>query len=96
MECCKEHARGEERWQVIAPSSLRDSVLRASHGTAGAGHFGVAKTLHRLRQGFYWGRVRRDVEDFCRGCDLCAAYKGPKISPLHNYNNRRWGLPRKE
>ena len=73
----KEPATGEERWQVIVPSSLRDAVLRASHGTAGAGHFGVAKTLRRLRQGFYWGRVRRDIEDFCRRCDLCAVYKGP-------------------
>uniref|UniRef100_A0A8C7Y7T2 Gypsy retrotransposon integrase-like protein 1 n=1 Tax=Oryzias sinensis TaxID=183150 RepID=A0A8C7Y7T2_9TELE len=47
------------------------------HGVAGSGHFGVAKTLRRLRQGFYWGRCRRDVEDFCRQCDPCIARKGP-------------------
>ncbi|KAJ0050423.1 hypothetical protein NL108_003631 [Boleophthalmus pectinirostris] len=73
----KEPATGEERWQIVVPRALRDSVLRTCHGTTGAGHFGVSKTLRRLRQGFYWGQLRRDVEDFCRRCDLCAAYKGP-------------------
>ncbi|CAL9691335.1 unnamed protein product [Knipowitschia caucasica] len=73
----KEPATGEERWQTVVPRALRDPVLKACHGTPGAGHFGVSKTLRRLRQGFYWGQLRRDVEDFCRRCDLCAAYKGP-------------------
>ena len=73
----REPATGEERWQVVVPRALRESVLKASHGTTGAGHFGVSKTLRRLRQSFYWGQLRRDVEDFCRRCDLCTAHKGP-------------------
>lgn len=73
----KEPATGEERWQVVVPRTLREAVLKTCHGTPGAGHFGVSKTLRRLRQGFYWGRARRDVEDFCRRCDLCTAHKGP-------------------
>jgi len=73
----KEPATGEDRWQVVVPRSLRVDVLRAMHGAAGSGHFGVAKTLRRLRQCFYWGRCRRDVEDFCRQCDPCVARKGP-------------------
>ncbi|KAK7919250.1 hypothetical protein WMY93_010534 [Mugilogobius chulae] len=73
----KEPATGEENWQIVVPKTLRDSVLKACHGATGAGHFGVSKTLRRLRKGFYWGQIRRDVEDFCRRCDLCASYKGP-------------------
>ncbi|KAI3374420.1 hypothetical protein L3Q82_006249 [Scortum barcoo] len=73
----KEPATGEERWQIVVPRALRETVLKASHGTAGAGHFGVSKTLRRLQQGFYWGQLRRDVQDFCRRCDLCTAHKGP-------------------
>ena len=34
------------------------------HGAAGSGHFGLTETLCRLRQSFYWGQFRRDVEDF--------------------------------
>lgn len=39
-------------------------------------HFGSSKTLCRPREGFYWGQHWRDVEDFCRCCDGCVAYKG--------------------
>lgn len=73
----KEPATGEERWQVVVPKAFREAVLGACHGGAGTGHFGSSKTLRRLRQGFYWGQHRRDVEDFCRRCDECAAHKGP-------------------
>ena len=73
----KEPATGEERWQLVVPKGLRTAVLQGMHGASGSGHFGVTKTLRRLRQGFYWGHFRRDVEDFCRRCDLCTARKGP-------------------
>ncbi|XP_023193030.1 UPF0524 protein C3orf70 homolog isoform X1 [Xiphophorus maculatus] len=73
----KDPATGEERWQIVVPKGLKDVVLQAMHGASGSGHFGVTKTLRRLRQGFYWGRCRRDVEDFCRRCDPCTARKGP-------------------
>ena len=73
----KEPATGEIRWQVVVPGALKETVLRAIHGAPGSGHFGISKTLRRLRQGFYWGQHRRDVEDYCRRCDSCTARKGP-------------------
>ncbi|CAI5693181.1 unnamed protein product [Oreochromis niloticus] len=73
----KEPATGEMRWQLVVPRALQEMVLHAVHGAPGSGHFGVTKTLRRLRQGFYWARHRRDVEDFCRRCDSCTARKGP-------------------
>ena len=73
----QEPATGEKRWQVVVPRRRQEAVLQAMHGAAGSGHFGVTKTLRRVRQAFYWGRLRRDVEDFCRCCDLCTARKGP-------------------
>ena len=84
-----EPASGEERWQLVVPKGLQAEVLRAMHGAAGSGHFGVSKTLGRLRQGFYWGQCRRDVEDFCRCCDPCAARKGPpgcSHAPLQQFH----------
>ncbi|KAF7654945.1 hypothetical protein LDENG_00063000 [Lucifuga dentata] len=77
QQAWKEPATGEERWQVVFPKDLQETVLKAMHGATGSGHFGVTKTLHRLRQGFYWGQCRRDVEDFCCRCDPCTACKGP-------------------
>jgi len=57
-------------WQVVFPRALQEGVLKTCHGSTGAGHFGVSKTLCCLCQGFYWGQFKRDV-------DLCAAHKGP-------------------
>ncbi|GFT14959.1 retrovirus-related Pol polyprotein from transposon 412 [Trichonephila clavipes] len=51
--------------------------------------FGVMKTLHRVRERFFWGKVRADVEQWCKSCDACSARKGPKIrsrGKLHRYN----------
>ena len=62
---------------MVVPHSLRGEVLQVVHGAVGSGHFGVTKTLRRLRLGFYWGQHKRDVEDFCRRCDGCTARKGP-------------------
>ncbi|KAJ7992703.1 hypothetical protein DPEC_G00281430 [Dallia pectoralis] len=73
----KAPATREVTWQVVVPNSMRMLVLEQLHGGAGAGHFGPTKTLRRLRKGFYWGQHRRDVEDYCRQCDRCAARKGP-------------------
>ncbi|KAL1272916.1 hypothetical protein QQF64_028778 [Cirrhinus molitorella] len=84
----KDPATGDGRWQVVVPRSLREGVIRSAHGTVGSGHFGVSKTLKRVRQGFYWGLVRRDVEDFCRRCDECTARKGPpgrSLAPLQQF-----------
>ena len=67
----KKPASGQITWQVVVPTTAGES------GGVGAGNFGVSKTLKRMRQGFYWARHRRDVEDCCRQCDQCAAKKGP-------------------
>ncbi|GBN45853.1 hypothetical protein AVEN_131703-1 [Araneus ventricosus] len=37
------------------------------------------KTLRRIRDRFYWGRLRTVVEKWCRECQACRARKGPKL-----------------
>ena len=78
-----------ESWLTVVPRSLRHSILSECHGSSACGHFGVKKTLQRLRQRFYWLGMRRDVEEWCRTCDVCAAKKGPPTrtrAPLQIYN----------
>ncbi|GFU79097.1 retrovirus-related Pol polyprotein from transposon 412 [Trichonephila clavipes] len=36
------------------------------------------KTLHRVRERFFWGKVRADVEQWCKSCDACSAWKGQR------------------
>ena len=72
---------GADIWQLVVPRELRDAVLGAVHGPRGVGHFGVTKTLRRLRQRFYWPGCQRDVELFVHCCDTCTAKKGPGERP---------------
>lgn len=75
-------------WQLLLPKDLRQCVLQAFHGSVGAGLFGVAKTLNRLCQWFYWAGWRWDTELFIHCCDACTAQKGPARclnAPLQQY-----------
>ena len=42
-----------------------------------AGHFMVKKTIDRVRNNYYWSGYRKDVERYCKSCDLCASRKEP-------------------
>ena len=80
--------RGGAVWQLLVPKDRRQQVLQAVHGSVGAGHFGVSKTLNRLRQRFYWAGCRQDTELFVHCCDACTAQKGPtqrSHAPLQRY-----------
>lgn len=75
--------------QLILPKSLRPEVMQQLHGNRTSGHMGIAKTLGRIKDRFYWVQCRRDVQEWCRHCDLCAQKRGPqkKIkAPLGKYN----------
>ncbi|GFV29249.1 retrovirus-related Pol polyprotein from transposon 412 [Trichonephila clavipes] len=77
------------RWQLVLPRSRIPEVHKELHGSPTRGHFGVMKTLHRVRERFCWGKVRADVEQWCKSRDACSARKGPKIrsrGKLHRYN----------
>nr|GBM72566.1 hypothetical protein AVEN_139093-1 [Araneus ventricosus] len=66
------------QWQLILPRSRIQEVLQETHDSTSGGHFGIMKTLRRIRERFYWDRLRADVEKWCRECQICRARKRPK------------------
>ncbi|GFV68415.1 retrovirus-related Pol polyprotein from transposon 412 [Trichonephila clavipes] len=66
------------RWQLILPKTRVSTVLKELHGSPTGGHFGVMKTLQKIRERFYWNNVRSDVEKCCGACYPCAARKGSR------------------
>ena len=47
------------------------------------------KTLAKVKQRFYWYNCRKDVEYWCRICDICASRKQPyrrAKAPMKQYN----------
>jgi hypothetical protein len=56
---------------IIVPSSLRRLIFDVFHGSPIGGHFGVYKTLFRIRMRFFWPRCCQDVVDWIRECAHC-------------------------
>ena len=76
-------------WQLVLPKQLQKAAFKELHGPPSTGHFGVTKTLGRVRERFYWARCHQDIQAWCASCDTCAAKKGPPKrpkAPLSQYN----------
>jgi len=75
--------------QVIVPYNRIDQILITAHDSPSGGHFGINKTLDKIRKRFYWASCKQDVEKWCRSCKTCSAKNGPSgkgKSPLQIYN----------
>lgn len=57
-----------ENKMCVPNCSLRDLLVKESHGGGLTRHFGVAKTLVLLKDHFYWPHMKRDVERICGRC----------------------------
>ena len=62
---------------VTVPRNLRLMALHCCHDECSAGHLGVEKTLHELRQEAYWIYMANNVEEHCRQCVKCNQSKPP-------------------
>lgn len=70
------------RW--VVPRAVRWQVVRMNHDDVG--HFGYDKTLSRLKELFWFPKMRRFVKKYVASCLQCAHHKapsGPKEGFLH-------------
>jgi transposase InsO family protein len=71
---------------VPANEELRTSLISTAHETEG--HLGVDKTFRSLSKRYIWGGMKKQVEEFCKGCYRCQVNKPPQrkhqgtMSPL--------------
>ena len=63
------------QWQVVTPKSLRSQIFKACHQYAMAAHQGVVRTAVLIKRRFYWPRVQKDVETWCKRCTACGRCK---------------------
>ena len=55
---------GMATMQVVVPKALHGEALHDLHEGALGGHFGIDKTLARLKERFYWPGHHNDVHDW--------------------------------
>ena len=61
----------------MLPKALVETILQECHDSPSGSHLGMTKTLEKIRSRFYWPGQRKDVEDWCKGCEMCASRKCP-------------------
>ena len=65
--------------QLVLPTQCRKAVLQLAHEVPIAGHLGKHKTAKRILRRFYWPTLYKDVEDFCRSCQVCQKFSKQKV-----------------
>ncbi len=91
----RKEAAADPRWQVVAPKPLRSQIFKACHHHAMAAHQGVVRTAALIKRRFYWPRMQKDVEAWCKRCTTCGSCKatvrghGELQQPWHSAFNER-------
>ncbi|KAH9151505.1 hypothetical protein AeRB84_005893 [Aphanomyces euteiches] len=62
----------------VIPMSMILTVLELCHDSSLSGHFGVTRTIDRVKRIGYWKGWRDDVIDYCCKCLRCGAAKGTR------------------
>ncbi|KAL7373215.1 hypothetical protein ABVT39_001512 [Epinephelus coioides] len=79
--------------QILLPRLYRASVMQQMHDGPVGGHFGVERTLARLKARYFRYSMKDDVTLWCRTCTSCAAKAHPKKTPQAAMGTVRVGAP---
>ena len=66
------------RWYIPDNLDLRNMILHDNHDSKIAGHFGIYKTLERLKHNYHWHKMEEDVKDYVCACDICQRDKSSR------------------
>ncbi|KAJ8965766.1 hypothetical protein NQ317_010167 [Molorchus minor] len=76
-----ELAQDKDYWKVVVPKCDRRKLISSAHDSPTSGHMGVYKTYGRLIDKCYWPKMRSDVANYVRRCEICAAHKSSNKTP---------------
>ena len=56
-------------------------LISRHHDDPLAGHFGIDKTKDLIGRKYYWPSLRKDIEAYVKGCDVCLGSKAVRHKP---------------
>ena len=59
----------------FVPEIISTEFISRHHDNPLAGHFGINKTRELIGWKYYWSSLRKDVEAYVKGCDVCLSSK---------------------
>ena len=66
---CMFNRQGVNQRKLQVPNKLRGDILKQLHDSRTSGHFGMAKTLGKVRERYFWPNWKK--------CEKRASRKGP-------------------
>ena len=79
---------GPYEWKLVVPKELRRGICKECHDEPTAGHMGMFKTLGRVKEHYYWPRMRWDIKNYVRNCEVCRAHKVSQERPVGKMGER--------
>lgn len=70
-------------WRLWIPSALTHDLVFQAHCSSDGLHNGIAKTIHKLRQLYFWPRLGSQVKSFVENCEKCKSTKNSNIILRH-------------
>lgn len=62
--------------QIIAPPPIdRPKIIEENHASAIGGHKGVTKTYTRIKQIYYWPKLKKEIQEYIQNCRQCQLKK---------------------
>src|SRR6266702_7403905 len=76
-QLCHEHNTWwkDEAMVVASDNNLKRGVISAFHNPPYCRHPGIANTTALLKQNYWWPNLKKDVEEYVKGCTVCQANK---------------------
>ena len=66
-----------EKFLVLVPESLRETVLQLHHSTLITTHPGVEETYRQIVRQYYWPCMKEEIDLFVKSCIKCGRVKQP-------------------
>ena len=63
------------------PKIIRTELISWHHNNQLVGHFGINKTRELIGRKYYWPSLKKDVEAYVKGCNVCLALKTVRHKP---------------
>lgn len=67
---------------VGSAGNIRQKIIYALHYSALGGHSGQTACLQRIKLSFIWPKMKNDVIEVVKGCEICQRSKGEHVQYL--------------
>ena len=65
--------------RIYVPKLVRNEILSSLHDSLIAGHIGTNKMILNASNQFYWHKMAKDIENWCKSCVSCQKAKPTRL-----------------